>query len=480
VVQASRARYGPELDSELGIQSFKPAGPGKDVAKLGGDAHLFIPAAQARGQEMNGCSAPLNALSYWAIIGGRFTPMPILLHLRLAILLAAATLLGLVLCACRAGSGSEAAEMIPAESAALSAPPTAIGTPPVIEQAATAAPQAEGAADIVRPDDPRLRYTGRFDFSDPQRPRFDWPAVTIEAAFSGPSAAVLLEDGRNSYDVTVNGQTTVLRTRPGQTRYPLAQGLGAGPHQLRLTKRTETFYGTPRFLGLELAPGFDLADLPADNGRHIEFIGDSITAGYGVEGASPTCNYSPETENAARTYAAQTAAQLDAAYSITAVSGVGVVRNYNDDGPLSAGTMLTYYGRTLANEPAEDWQAAQPPQAVVINLGTNDFSTTPHPAGEVFLQGYTNLIIKVRQRYPNAHIFAVGGPIMAGPAVDTIRSVVAQMNEMLGDERVHFVPIENTLEQSAVDYGCDWHPNESGQRKIAAQLAPVIAAVLGW
>ena len=41
--------------------------------------------------------------------------------------------------------------------------------------------------------------------------------------------------------------------------------------------------------------------------RRIEFIGDSITAGYGVEGSSPTCVYSPETENAALTYAAQTA-----------------------------------------------------------------------------------------------------------------------------------------------------------------------------
>jgi lysophospholipase L1-like esterase len=272
----------------------------------------------------------------------------------------------------------------------------------------------------------------------------------------------------------------VLRTRPGQTRYLLAEGLGSGPHQLRLTKRTETFYGTPEFLGLELAPGGRLLTLPGENGRLIEFVGDSITAGYGVEGSSPTCVYSPETENAALTYAAQTAEMLDAAYTVVAVSGVGVVRNYNDEGPLSSGTMLTYYGRTLANEPIEDWQAAQPPQAVVINLGTNDFSTMPQPAGELFLNGYTNLIFKIRSRYPDAHIFAVGGPIMVGSAVETIRSVVAQMNQVLGDARVHFVPIENTLELTAVDYGCDWHPNVSGQQKIAVQLAPVMARVLGW
>ena len=69
---------------------------------------------------------------------------------------------------------------------------------------------------------------------------------------------------------------------------------------------------------------------------------------------------------------------------------------------------------------------------------------------------------------------------MVGPAEDTIRSVVSQMNEVLNDDRVHFVLIENTLELTAVDFGCDWHPNESGQAKIAAQLAPAMARVLGW
>ncbi|MFN2136311.1 MAG: GDSL-type esterase/lipase family protein, partial [Candidatus Promineifilaceae bacterium] len=322
-------------------------------------------------------------------------PRPSFDHANRASAYLAALLLLMLVSACRVPSdlGQAAEPAITAVPVAL--PSTNTAAPPQAAGANQQAPVPQPAG-LVRPDNSLLRYTGRFDFSDPLRPRFDWPAVMIEAAFSGPSVAVLLEDGRNSYDVSVDGQSSVLRTRPGQTRYLLAEGLGSGPHQLRLTKRTETFYGTPEFLGLELAPGGRLLTLPGENGRLIEFVGDSITAGYGVEGSSPTCVYSPETENAALTYAAQTAEMLDAAYTVVAVSGVGVVRNYNDEGPLSSGTMLTYYGRTLANEPIEDWQAAQPPQAVVINLGTNDFSTTPQPAGELFLNGYTNLIFKIR------------------------------------------------------------------------------------
>jgi lysophospholipase L1-like esterase len=389
-------------------------------------------------------------------------------------------LLLLALAACGESSRPGARPSSPVTSPPIAAAETSVPTAP--PPAATAVPsQTTSAAGRVLATDPLIRYTGRIDFSEPQRPRFDWPAVTIEAAFEGPAITALLEDGRNSYDVTIDGRSTILRTRPGQTRYPLAENLGGGEHTLRLVKRTETFYGVPHFLGFELQPGRSLRPLPPESGRRIEFVGDSITAGYGIEGPSPTCVYSPETENAALTYAAQTAEMLNAAYHIAAVSGVGVVRNYNADGALSTGTMLTYYGRTLANETAENWDfAGWQPQAVVVNLGTNDYSTTPHPAGELFLQGYTNLIFKIRARYPDAHIFAVGGPIMVNPAVDTIRSVVTQMNQVLGDDRVHFVEIENNLEYSAADYGCDWHPNASGHAKIAAQLAPAISRVLGW
>jgi lysophospholipase L1-like esterase len=380
------------------------------------------------------------------------------------------------------------------QSSSPFAAPTAVSLPTstaefasatVVSATPSAQPPIPITADdtgLISPTDPLLRYTGRFDFSDPARPRFDWPAVTIEAAFTGTSIAALLEDGLNSYNVSIDdGEPFVLQTHTGQEQYPLAEGLEDGRHTVRLVKRTETFYGTPAFLGFELDAGRGLLPLPPAPERRLEFVGDSITAGYGVEGDSPTCIYSPQTENAELTYAAQTAAQLGAAYHVAAVSGLGVVRNYNSDGSLSPGTMLSYYGRTLANEEAEDWNfEVWVPDAVVINLGTNDFSTTPHPAGELFLNGYTNLIFKVRERYPEAHIFAVSGPLMVGPAEDTIRSVVTQMNEALGDQRVHYVPIENTLALTAVDFGCDWHPNASGQAKIAAQLAPAMATVLGW
>lgn len=379
----------------------------------------------------------------------------------------------LALVAC---GGNETVESAPLSAAPQSsAIPTATAVP-----SPTPAPTTDVTSGRIPPTDPNIRYIGRVDFSNPLRPAFDWPAVTIEAIFEGTAVDVLLEDGRNSYNVTLDGEQFVLQTRTGQTVYPLGAGLAEGRHTVRLTKRTEPLIGTAVFLGFQLDPGRGLAPLPPAPPRRIEFIGDSITTGYGNEGATATCDFSAATENGEMTYAAMTARQLNAEYAVIAYSGLGIVRNYNDVEKTSRGTMYTLFQQTLANERNALWDFGRwTPDAVVINLGTNDFSTTPHPEGEVFLDGYTNLIGFVRSRYPQAHIFAVAGPVMADPAAAMIQSAVAQVRQMLNDERVHYVALEDTLLRPD-DYGCDWHPNVSGHKKMADQLVPAVAGIMGW
>jgi hypothetical protein len=63
---------------------------------------------------------------------------------------------------------------------------------------------------FIPADDPRISYIGRFDFSQPTAPTFDWPGVALEAAFSGYSLTVLLEDGSNWYNIYVDGVPAVL------------------------------------------------------------------------------------------------------------------------------------------------------------------------------------------------------------------------------------------------------------------------------
>ena len=49
-----------------------------------------------------------------------------------------------------------------------------------------------------------------------------------------------------------------------------------------------------------------------------------------------------------------------------------------------------------------------------------------------------------------------------------------------GDSRARYVLIENNLDESAADLGCDRHPNVNGHRKTAAQLVKAVAGELDW
>lgn len=361
------------------------------------------------------------------------------------------------------------------------APAKTIITPKAPPATLTAvAPRPSGDPVRIPPDDPRIRTIGRVDWQDPAAPAFDWSGTALEARFTGPALTLLLRDGRNWYDVTIDGETQAVETAAGQEAYPLADNLSDGEHTVRITKRTEALSGAGVFDGFVLAAGHDLLPPPQPAARRINFIGDSITVGYGVLGDEPTCFFTPATENVALSFAGVTAAHFSADYTVTGFSGLGVVRSLGS-GELPGDTIHDYLDRTLALNPFTEWEYSQPPpDAVVINLGTNDFALAPHPDADAFVQAYVQLLQMVRQRYPEAEIFALAGPIMFEPANRYVETAVQQARAQLGDERMHYVVIENTLELSAVDYGCDWHPNVSGQRKIAAQLIPAMAAVLGW
>lgn len=332
----------------------------------------------------------------------------------------------------------------------------------------------------VTPAHPLIRYTGRFDFSDPaQAVSFDWPGTTLEAAFEGTSCTVLLTDGNNDFNVYVDGQPTgVLRTSAAESRYEVAKGLPEGRHTVRLTRRTESGFGETVFKGFQLDTGRRLVELPPRPERSLLFIGDSFTTGYGNEGQLG-CAFSRETQNLERTYAALVSQELGAEYEIVAKSGRGVVRNYGEPTVTSAKPMPAFFGQAKAEKEQPVWNFRRAvPDAVIINLGTNDFSTQPHPPEQVFAQGYEALLADVRRVYPDVPIFTVAGPRMQGPANAYIQAIADRQRAKDGG-RTHFALIQDTLVRPQ-DYGCDMHPGITGHRKMADQLRPLLSSVLGW
>jgi lysophospholipase L1-like esterase len=328
-------------------------------------------------------------------------------------------------------------------------------------------------------DDPKIQYTGRFDFSNPDEARFDWSGVQIAANFSGTSCTIILEDGENDYNIFIDHKLhSILRTT-SDTLYTLAADLEDTTHSLLITRRTEASFGIATVKGLILEPGKSLLPIKEKNKRKIEFIGDSFVAGFGSEGKSPDCLFSRETENNYISYGPVLARRLQADYSIVAISGTGVIRNYGDSLRTSHLPLPYYYDKTCMNDTIEwdftKWQ----PDVVVLRLGRNDYWKKPFPKRDQFRTAYINFLQQIRTNYPAAQIFALCGPIRKDPHCDYIRNGVNELKNKLNDKKIHFVKLDIKFDPKK-DFGCQKHPNESGHKKIADALEPIFKKVLRW
>jgi hypothetical protein len=199
-----------------------------------------------------------------------------------------------------------------------------------------------------------------------------------------------------------------------------------------------------------------------------------------VEGDNSSCHFSLETENADMSYAPMTARELNADYSLVSYSGRGVVRNYGDKNKTSVDPMPGLYSRICFNDSTSKWDFSKwIPQAVVINLGTNDFSTKPFPDKDVFQGAYVKLINRIRVQYPGVTIFCICGPMIGEPCMSYVKELVANEQKNNRDKDVFFIPIDRSI-MSDTDWGCDTHPNISGAVKMMNVIAPVIKTFMNW
>jgi lysophospholipase L1-like esterase len=333
------------------------------------------------------------------------------------------------------------------------------------------------SGDVTRdagpPAAPGPRWIGRVDDSDPDRVRLGWSGAGVIVRFDGTAARVRLNDSAQFFTVVVDGEVQPrLELSGGEQTYDLATGLAAGEHTVELYRRTEGFFGVTEVSMIEVDG--ELLSVP-DPGRSIEIVGDSITCGYGNEGPNKSCGFSADTENHYETYGAIAARAVGAELSTVAWSGKGVVANYGDD---RVEPMPELYDRTLASE-AGDYDFPRSADVVIINLGTNDFSTDGDPTEAEFVDAYTEFLMHIRSRHPDALILCTVAPLLGGDdgdrATSYIESAIANRTGA-GDARVMWID----LRTDAIGWGCDYHPSVATHRAMADLLVPILRTQLGW
>lgn len=373
---------------------------------------------------------------------------------------------------CQPGAASSAAPTTLKTSVApTKATSTAIAKTSTSSKSASAVPSSGAGA---------VRYLGRVN---PATKELTWPGTGISFTFTGSSATIGLSSvtGTNSADLIIDGGAPIVISNVAGTSISTPAGLAYGTHTVQLRKRSEALYGSI-FLGSVTTDGTLGVDKAPTH--QIEIIGDSITVGYGLDGVGPSCTNSAAVEDNPLTYEALAANALNADYNVIAWSGKGVVRNIDDTASPLIPELWTRYGANDADN-SYTFPSSWMPQAVVINLGTNDFSylNTRQPIDPATYQaGIVKFVQTIQTHYPNAQFFLLSSPMLsdsyptAADAQHTTESNALKAAVVQIGAKAHFVdwPTQGS------DVGCDYHPNAATHAAEGKVLAAAISAALGW
>lgn len=218
----------------------------------------------------------------------------------------------------------------------------------------------------------------------------------------------------------------------------------------------------------------------------IEFIGDSITCGYGNEAFSPEDGYDSAQQNGIETYGYMTAQALNADCTIAAISGIGLVSDYTSyrgvkEDYLLVDDMYEYSDSNFQMRRGIDeltkWDFKGGSDIVVINLGTNDYSYTGRDEDlqDEFCEAYREFLGTVRKNNPKAKIVCTMG-IMGAELFDQIQRAAKEYTDETGDEMVY--TFKFSYQDEANGFGGDSHPTVASHRDAAEELTEYLRTIM--
>jgi hypothetical protein len=335
---------------------------------------------------------------------------------------------------------------------------------------------------LISPQNKMIAYEGRVAFTD-DAAELMWPGTSVTVNFKGTSISGLFKDSdtSNYYNVIIDKKMIhKIHFDTLKKTYLLASDLPSGKHTLQLFKRTEWDKGKTWFYGFSGNGKIKLLEPPKLPKRKIEFYGNSITCGYGIED-NVHDSYFGYYENNYDAYAALTARHFNAQYHCTAKSGIGIMVSWF---PL---IMPEMYDRLDPTDPNSKWDFSKySPDLIIINLFQNDSWLLNQPNHEQFksrfgahppdekdiIQAYRNFVLTIRDKHPNAQIICMLGNMditkKGSPWPGYVQSAVASLN----DKKIftYFAAYKDTPS----------HPKTAEQKVLAEGLIRFIEQHIKW
>lgn len=337
--------------------------------------------------------------------------------------------------------------------------------------------------------EPAVRYLGRTYENDGVL----WmsnPATGLEFLFSGQNLTLTFLRSDTTCDpvsaphvvVFINGVRTadflVCRSRESVCIYDRAAGALEEPACVTVLKASE---GCESSLGIcleaETTDAGAVMTATEPKAKLIEFVGDSITCGYGVNGVLGDM-FSTQNEDATKAYAYLAARELDCDYSMVAMSGHGVISGYTEGNePVTSQLVMPYYeklGQCYTEDEAfspqkTSWDFKRTADILVVNLGTNDSSYCREipERRQAYADAYVRMLYVLRAKNPHAKIWCTLG-VMDQTVYDSMTEAVARYQSETKDRAVYTLKFD--LQRPEDGFAVDWHPTATTQEKAAKRL----------
>ena len=309
-------------------------------------------------------------------------------------------------------------------------------------------------------NDRNLRYSGRIDMDNPEKPEFIFPSSSLQFCFWGKSAKILIRNNRNYWSNSVGAIVDGIQKKwdlkeDGITEIELLNEQTDGKHEILLFKRMDSCH---EFIleGLVLSDGASLLELPPLPNRKIEVYGDSVSAGEVSEAVDYTGKKDPEHDgeysNSWYSYSWMTARKLNAQIhnisqgGIPLLNGTGWVEPPIYPGMEYMWDKVHYYpGQSKVTQ----WDFSKYiPDLVIIAVGQNDKQPEDfmkeNPDGEKAVRWkrkYKKFILNIREKYPKAVIILATTILNHDASWD---EAIEQVCREIADDRVlHFLYSRN-------------------------------------
>lgn len=245
-------------------------------------------------------------------------------------------------------------------------------------------------------------------------------------------------------------------------------------HKITLIKITEASKSYAQINCINVMNG-ELLPLPTreDNRLKVEFIGDSITCGYGVYGA-PEAEYHIKDEDGTMAYSYLTARELNLNARYFSISGYGVLLQWdgNPEGYISKVYPYTNY---FINRTEKYNLKEFIPDLFIINLGTNDsYHLNKEEVQKGFHTNYIELLKFLKSYAPDSKILCVCGTM----CTNAFQYIDKAVDQAKAEGLTELYTMEFPYHDIINDGIAGGHPTITTHQKNAAQLVGKLKEIL--